>query len=131
MDQSLVISGFWGGSGRPEPVSANVTVSGAAGNETLTVICAGLRATLPFRPLEKLAADARKEPPHPAGVELHSVTSAYFSRGNAQLVSAAIDIWFRRKDSFEMLSLTFGSGQLSLPYAPIVSLVQRQRRSSV
>ena len=131
MDQSLVISGFWGSSGRPEPVSANVTVSGAAGSETLTITCASLRVRLSFRQLEKLASDTRAEPSLTDGVERHAVANAYFSRGNAQLVSVNIDVWFRRKDAFEMLSLIIGEGQLSLPYSPINSLVLRQRRYSV
>lgn len=128
------IDGFFGDTGRPAPVRAQVTFSGSAMNETLTVACGGnSRISLPFRQLEKLAAEVRAEAAKPGAsgaVERSSEIRGYLSNGGANLAPKNVTVWFRRSGGFEMLSLMPGDrGQLSLPFAPVAALARRERTS--
>lgn len=92
--------------------------------ELLTIDLPGRwRLTVPFHAVAELcrALRAKRDTPELSG------RVAGTGREGGRCAAIA---WMRRRDGFEMLTLELpGKGQVSLPFAPVESLVRAERRS--
>lgn len=128
MAKSITVGGFYSDNNeRPQKVTVGLTISGIGMGETLTIDCKGYyRVSVPYRPIEKMAAEARRTLRTTDG----TVEPTTMLQAHDGLYRSSAQIWIRANREFEMLSVEFeGMGQISVAFAPVEKLVRAERGS--
>lgn len=129
MATSQTVKGYFSPSGgKPVIAQVKLTLDGYGLNETITLHCHGAyQVTLPFRPIEQLASDARRALfPQSAGTVEPSITLEGYDN---TLRTGRVTVWLRSNGQFEMLTIELErKGQISLPYTALESLARAERR---
>lgn len=128
MAKTITIGGFYSGrDARPQEARVGITISGTGMGESLTIDCKGYyRVSLPYRPIEKMALETRRQLRNTDGI----LEPTILLEGHDGLYWSRAQVWIRANSTFEMLSVEFEDlGQISVAYAPVEKMVRAERGS--
>lgn len=130
MGRGVAAQGYFSPPGaKPTPCPVKLSLDGYGLHENLTLDCPGAyRITVPYRPVEQMAGQARREIAGQSGGSLEP--SRQLEGVDERLRTVPVMVWFRTNGSFEMLTVEQGRrGQISVPFSSIQQVVRFERSS--